>query len=541
MARKLNIEEVLTSFKNIHDDLYDYSKAHYSNAKTKVEIICKKHGSFWQTPDKHRQGRKCPKCSGKGKNTSEIIQEFKSIYGNKYDYSKVEYKTSKQKLILICPEHGEFLKSAEKHRVGQGCPECAEINRREKRKTPFKELIADFKKMHGDRYDYSEVLYINTNTKVKIICPDHGLFEQNPSKHLIGHRCPKCVGKGLTQADLLKLFRKAHGKKYKYKFSSDLSAFAPISVICPIHGEFTQKIDNHKQGSGCRECGIEKVANAKRMSWKDVKKVFNQIHGNHYNYDKVEYIGMDYKVTLICPVHGEFQQKPSNHVNGSGCGKCLGRGLSRAEFVQRFRDVHGDRYLYTKVHETKKAKDKITIICKIHGEFQQEAFSHMSGCGCPFCTLTPQSKSELEINFELQQFFTEIDPKGFKTRLEGKLWSIDIYIPELNLGIEFDGSYWHKEKQQMDRMKTMRFKKEGYHILRIREEPLKKLFEKDIISKTPFKAKAVVNDVLRYILANYDVKKHKPQIEAYLKLKNTRNKEALNRYIDYLMDQKASN
>ena len=121
-----------------------------------------------------------------------------------------------------------------------------------------------------------------------------------------------------------------------------------------------------------------------------------------------------------------------------------------------------------------------------------EAFIHIRtrGTSCPYCTLTPQSKQELTITFELLKFF-DINPKGFKTLINGKLWSIDIFIGELNLGIEFDGSYWHKDKRAMDKQKTVNLQENGFQIMRIREAPLKPITPIDIVSKKPFNAKKV--------------------------------------------------
>ena len=104
--------------------------------------------------------------------------------------------------------------------------------------------------------------------------------------------------------------------------------------------------------------------------------------------------------------------------------------------------------------------------------------------GCPFCTLTPQSKQELTITFELMKLFKNIDPKGLKTKLEGRLRAIDIYIPKLNLCIEFDGSYWHKDKRDIDKIKSEMLFEEGFKLIRVREEPLKKIYDTDVISKT---------------------------------------------------------
>ena len=160
--------------------------------------------------------------------------------------------------------------------------------------------------------------------------------------------------------------------------------------------------------------------------------------------------------------------------------------------------------------------------------------------GCPFCTLTPQSKQELTITFELIQFFKDINPKGFKTRVKGKLWSIDIYIPQLTLGIEFDGSYWHKDKQALDKLKTEQLEYEGFKIFRVREEPLKKIFDDDIMSKQPFNGKQVANDILTQIMSKYTLAAKKiAKIESYIAKKELQNEKGLDKYIDMILTEKA--
>ena len=163
------------------------------------------------------------------------------------------------------------------------------------------------------------------------------------------------------------------------------------------------------------------------------------------------------------------------------------------------------------------------------------------GRNCPYCDLTPQSKQELTITFELVQFFKDINPKGFKTRVDGKLWTVDIYIPKLNLGIEFDGSYWHKDKRALDKLKTKQLKKEGFDIIRVRETPLKKINRTDVISKQPFNGKEVANKVLKQIMKMYDLDAKKVlKIENYLYKKELQNEKRLDKYIDMILTEKAN-
>ena len=160
--------------------------------------------------------------------------------------------------------------------------------------------------------------------------------------------------------------------------------------------------------------------------------------------------------------------------------------------------------------------------------------------GCPYCTLTPQSKQELIITFELKTLFESINPKGFKTQLDGVLRAIDIFIPKLNLCIEFDGSYWHKGKREIDRIKSNLLLKEGYQVIRVREEPLKKIHDTDVVSKQPYHGKQVTNDILSMILSMYDLNSELIQrIKDYQSKNELQNERGLDRYIDKILKEKA--
>ena len=139
--------------------------------------------------------------------------------------------------------------------------------------------------------------------------------------------------------------------------------------------------------------------------------------------------------------------------------------------------------------------------------------------------------------------FEEINPKGHKIRIKGKLISIDIYIPEINVGIEFDGSYWHKNNEVKDKMKTLDIEDSGLKIYRVRQRPLKRIFDDDIMASEDFNAKHITNDVLKQILKNkenYHIEKSTVnKISRYLKIYSIQNKQELENYIEMILNQKA--
>jgi hypothetical protein len=185
--KKLTQKEFIEKAKNIHKNKYDYSKVIYKNYREKVCIICPEHGEFWQKPQHHLYNHGCPTCGGREKNDMHtFIEKAKKVHGDKYDYSKVQYINNKTKVCIICPEHGEFYQKPNDHLSGKGCEKCAGRN------LTTKEWIESAIKVHKQKYDYSKVEYINGKTKVCIICPEHGEFWQTPQDHLSKHGCPYC-------------------------------------------------------------------------------------------------------------------------------------------------------------------------------------------------------------------------------------------------------------------------------------------------------------------------------------------------------------
>ena len=139
---------------------------------------------------------------------SDFVKRARDIHGNKYDYSKVEYINSKTKVCIICPEHGEFWQAPYSHLNGQGCPKCAGNI-----KLNTNEFINKAREVHGDKYDYSKVNYVDTHTKICIICPEHGEFWQTPADHLRGIGCPNCNSSKLESE--IRLMLNEQGIKYK--------------------------------------------------------------------------------------------------------------------------------------------------------------------------------------------------------------------------------------------------------------------------------------------------------------------------------------
>jgi Zn finger protein HypA/HybF involved in hydrogenase expression len=182
-----------------HNNIYDYSDVVYLGYHIKVAIICGKHGVFWQIPANHLRGQKCPLCARElrnahlTKNTGSFVDSAKIYHSDKYDYSLVEYINSKQNITIICKKHGLFTQIPNSHLNGKGCPQCAVDTIISKLTTPVEQVINLAKIVHNGIYQYDEASYISMHTKFKITCSTHGDFWQEPSYHISGYGCPKCV------------------------------------------------------------------------------------------------------------------------------------------------------------------------------------------------------------------------------------------------------------------------------------------------------------------------------------------------------------
>ena len=313
--------------------------------------------------------------------TASFIQLAAQINKNKYNYSNLEYTTLSDKINIICPDHGEFKQEAKYHLRGGGCYKCVKESRKNP-KTNINSFIEKATKIFGDKYCYDEVNYIDSSTKVKIICKEHGLFEQKPSNHLFGNGCKLCFHKrkALSYDQFVDKANKVHSSKYSYLPCEYKNNKSNIKIICTIHGEFEQQAALHLRGANCPTCS-KKTEKAEENFFKKV----SEIHKNKYDYSLSKYIDNRQKIIIICPIHGQFTRQPCKHLRGYGCSKCGKYAkLSNDYFIERAAQLHGNKYEYSYVNIINN-KSIAIIICKIHGEFNQVASSHLKGSGCWEC------------------------------------------------------------------------------------------------------------------------------------------------------------
>ena len=295
----------------------------------------------------------------------------------------------------------------------------------------------------------------------------------------------------LNITEFINKAHKKHNNYYDYNLVNYVNSRTKIKIICPIHGVFEQKPNNHLNGQGCLECGKIKSKNKNRKNNSYFIGKAIKIHGNKYDYSKVNYIGADNYVDIICPIHGVFSQHANSHLSGRNCPKCVG-GIKKTknEFILNAKKIHKDKYDYSLV-EYVNAKTNVNIICSIHGIFKQTPSKHLCGHGCTICN---ESKGEKEIsdyllnksiNFEREKKF--IDCKGKRHML-----SFDFYLPEYKTLIEFDGKQHYipvnfygcsNEKalktffdlKKNDEIKNNFTKLNNYNLLRIKFDQINKI------------------------------------------------------------------
>lgn len=502
MVRRLTQEEFVAKCRELHGDAYDYSLAFYQRRISPVEIICAKHGSFMQKPEHHLKGSGCPSCANenKFKPFDEFVRVSREKQLKAYVYYPDEYDTRlgmQQTIRITCPDHGDFTQVVQNHFTGRtGCKECEyekwEVRDNARRKTQA-QFLEDCKRVHGDRYDYSNTRYLGDAKKVQIRCREHGVFWQLASNHLQGANCPTCgnISGGLNGRlkfeDFVERARQKHGNQYIYDPEMYEMSSRPTWITCPEHGVFKMMAVNHLNGEGCYHCGIEKIRQNKLQPWQEVLSKCRETHGDRYQYDADTYVNADTPMRMHCDLHGFFWQSARSHYfGGRGCPECGRVQAAQAqqipwkERLAEFRSVHGDRYEY-KEDTYGKSQEKMVIVCKNHGEFLQEPNVHKNGHGCPGCK---SSKGENEIERILQERGVDYESqksfRGLRHRLPLR---VDFYLPKLNSVIEFNGVQHYESieffggdeafelNQIRDRIKEEFFKKRNValHVIRFDE------------------------------------------------------------------------
>ena len=397
-------------------------------------------------------------------------------------------------------------------------------------------------------------------------CPkgDDHEWEASPNTRVNGNNCPICSGRKLVKSNSLSSLYPKLASEWHLTKNGDLKPTQIISGYtkkvwwkCPKGDDHEWEVSpssrTGKVRTNCPICeGLKVVAsnclattNPKLASeWHPTK------NGDITPFTVVE--GSEKKVWWKCPKGEDHVWKANinSRNRGNGCPVCSGHKVVKSNSLSNL-----DPKLASEWHPTKNGSltsNQVTLNsnkvvwwkCRRNESHEWKvSINNRSNnkLGCPFCSLTPQSRQELIITFELLKFFKDINPKGYKTRLNGKLRAIDIFIPELNLAIEFDGSYWHKDKRAIDKIKSEMLMEKGFQAIRIREEPLKKIHENDIISTKPYSGKDLTNKILKKILDLFSLSNSvERKIHNYISKDSLQNEKALDKYIDQILEKKAA-
>lgn len=463
--KKLYIEKA----KKQHNNRYDYSQiTELLKRDMKVNIICPIHGIFEQSFHKHLSGDGCKKCGIEIARLKRIqkakilfIKKSSELHNHKYNYSKTNYISAKEKIIITCPIHGDFYQTPNIHLKGAGCKKCANDKVKERMSIPWNKYKEDLQKIHEKKYDYSKVIWKGVDIDIIVVCPIHGDFKIRPSVHKRGRGCQKCSKETHIQYNKLNTEKfiensiQIWGNKYDYSKTKYIRANVKVIIICDKHGEFEQVPSNHYK-YGCGSCGSEnniRHNKLKEKCKKDFELKSNIVYNNIYDYTKSDYINASTKISVICKEHGEFYVSPNNHLRGRGCPEC-GRVKSSISNKKRiipykkyhteFLKIYGNKYDYSLV-EWKGSSFPITIICNKHGSFNMLPYNHKNGKECPKCT-NQYSKVSIEwLKFMEIKYNCKIISaiNQGEYLIPNSRYKVDGYSKTLNTVFEFHGDFWH--------------------------------------------------------------------------------------------------
>jgi len=239
-------------------DLYSFNADEYKNRKSILTLKCPKHGEFSLKANSIFYGLKVLPCAGCREETwvSDFVKRSRLAHGDKYDYSQVTYPKQNQDypVLVGCRKHGDFVTNAYSHTQGRsGCRKCHLDNNR----SSGEYFVEKAREVHGEKYDYSKVIYIHGRKHVTIVCKEHGGFEQYPDVHLMGSGCKECFNERcrLTKDLFEERARVVHGDKYDYSQVDYKDSKIKVKIICQNHGVFEITPNAHVScKQGCRRC-----------------------------------------------------------------------------------------------------------------------------------------------------------------------------------------------------------------------------------------------------------------------------------------------
>ncbi len=305
-------KEFIEKANKIHNNKYDYSLINYVNNRTNIKIICSIHGEFEQIPDKHTNRKQgCPNCSPTKKITHEyFLSETKKKYDNLFKYTNLNFKHSHDYIKIICSKHGEFKEKPYIHLKRNTCIGCKKI-------IVLNRYIEECQEIHNNKYDYSLVKYTNCYNKVDIICSEHGIFKQALHSHKQGHGCTKCgISIKYEGYNFIEKAIKIHNNIYDYSLVEYKNNTIKVKIICTKHGIFDQQPVSHLMGHGCPKCKSSKGEKQIQKFLDDNEIEYNYQYIINFNNKKYLYDFHLPEHNLYIEYDGEQHFKPVKYFGG---------------------------------------------------------------------------------------------------------------------------------------------------------------------------------------------------------------------------------
>jgi len=370
-----------------------------------------------------------------------FIKKATELFDNEFDYSLVtDFDRQDEKVKIICRKHGIFDQSTHSHLMGS--KGCKQCSDLSRAFTTA-EFIENARGIHGTKYNYARVEYKNLLTKVVIICDKHGEFLQSPKSHLGGHGCTKCGFDSVstTLFDFIERSAIKHENKYDYRDVKFNRLSDKITIYCPDHGAFRQIAGIHLDGSGCQKCGKERTHTSRRSSIEEFIYKATKIHGDRYDYSTSIYVASSPKITIRCKVHGEFTQNRKDHLSGRGCRKCK-------QEPYRIKSLNNFLEKSIEIHDGKYDYSKVQFV-SIHipviiicpNHGEFRQLPHKHYSGSG-CKKCKESKGERRIRLYLEKHnISYTIQQSFSECKDTRLLLFDFYLPKYNICVEYDGEY----------------------------------------------------------------------------------------------------
>lgn len=305
----------------VHGDKYNYSGVVYKDAKSKVAIVCPKHGEFLQAANKHKDGSGCPKCITKKERRASnkaFVEGPLERYLERFSLNLCSYTSNTAPIIVKCSSHDEFTVTYREVISEVGCKECKSEKEVIKNISPEKIFKDKIKKLSPD----IELIGSYRNYKSKVKVTDGELeFLMLPGNILRGHKLgiKSAVDKN---AFCIRAFREKYGDKFDYSNVEYLGGQKEVEVVCRQHGSFSISPENHLAGDSCKKCTSEKRAKSQTKPKSHYVKRFKEVHGEKYDYSLFKTTHGKEEGKIVCKSHGVYTKSAVSHIRGAGCPKC---------------------------------------------------------------------------------------------------------------------------------------------------------------------------------------------------------------------------